>query len=138
MKKLLYLIGLLLAVPLVSLGATFLFPSQGGLGTSTPPTYGQIPVGTAAGIYVPTATSSLGISGSGSNSVSDWLKQLNFGRLMLTASTSIDYWAKLGLYASSTLIVNGPASFVVYLVGGILTNYTIKTGFLLVFTNNFY
>jgi len=40
-------------------------PTRGGLGTSTPPTYGQIPVGNANGTYTLTSTSSLGITGSG-------------------------------------------------------------------------
>lgn len=40
-------------------------PSQGGTGTSTPPTYGQILVGNSQGTYTLTATSSLGITGSG-------------------------------------------------------------------------
>lgn len=37
-------------------------PAQGGLGTSTPPSYGNVPVGNAQGTYTLTATSSLGIS----------------------------------------------------------------------------
>lgn len=41
--------------------ATILFPSGGGLGTSTAPTYGKIPVGNAGGTYTLTATSSLGL-----------------------------------------------------------------------------
>jgi len=45
-------------------------PSQGGTGTSTNPTYGQILVGNAQGTYTLTATSSLGITGgSGSGTV---------------------------------------------------------------------
>jgi len=42
-------------------------PSQGGTGTSTNPTYGQMLVGNAQGTYTLTATSSLGITGSGSS-----------------------------------------------------------------------
>lgn len=40
-------------------------------------------------------------------SSSDWLKQTNFGVLNLTASTTIPYWAKDAIYASSTLQVQG-------------------------------
>lgn len=40
-----------------------LAPSGGGTGTSTNPTYGQVPVGNANGTYTLTATSSLGIVG---------------------------------------------------------------------------
>lgn len=63
------LIGLLLACTLVAhASSTYLFPVGGGLGTSTPPTYGQIPVGNANGTYSLTATSSLGITGGSSSS----------------------------------------------------------------------
>lgn len=42
-------------------------PTNGGTGTSTPPTFGQLLVGNAGGTYTLTATSSLGLeSGSGS------------------------------------------------------------------------
>lgn len=40
-------------------------PTQGGTGTSTAPTFGQLLVGNASGKYTLTSTSSLGISGSG-------------------------------------------------------------------------
>lgn len=43
-------------------GATVLFPTGGGTGTSTPPTLGQILVGNSGGTYTLTATSSLGIT----------------------------------------------------------------------------
>jgi hypothetical protein len=44
-----------------SLGATVLFPTGGGTGTSTAPTYGKLLVGNAQGTYTLTATSSLGL-----------------------------------------------------------------------------
>ncbi len=50
-------------------------------------------------------------TGCGSSSAADWVKGTNFGVLTLTASTTIPYWAKSAIYASSTLIVNGPANF---------------------------
>ncbi len=40
---------------------TYLFPGGGGTGTSTPPTYGKVLVGTSAGVYQLQATSTLGI-----------------------------------------------------------------------------
>ena len=46
------------------LGATYLFPSGGGTGTSTNPSYGQLLVGNSGGTYTLTATSTLGL-GSG-------------------------------------------------------------------------
>lgn len=54
-------IGLILAMAGVARGATVLFPSGGGTGTSTSPAYGQVLVGNAGGTYTLTATSSLGI-----------------------------------------------------------------------------
>ena len=52
------------------LGSTYLFPSGGGTGTSTNPSYGNMLVGNADGTYTLTATSSLGIvSGGGSGTV---------------------------------------------------------------------
>jgi len=41
------------------LGATYIFPYDGGTGTSTSPTYGDILVGNAGGTYTLTATSTL-------------------------------------------------------------------------------
>lgn len=53
---------LALAVPVL---AAYM-PSQGGTGTSTPPTYGQMLVGNAQGTYTLTATSSSGLGPAGS------------------------------------------------------------------------
>jgi hypothetical protein len=47
-------------------GSTILYPSGGGTGISTAPTYGNILVGNAGGTYTLTATSSLGITGGSS------------------------------------------------------------------------
>ena len=87
----------------IKLGATFLFPSGGGTGTSTNPSYGQMLVGNSGGTYTLTATSSLGIT----EISPDWLKQTNYGVLNLTASTTIPYWAKDAFYASSTSVFQG-------------------------------
>lgn len=43
-------------------GASVLFPYQGGTGTSTPPTFGDVLVGNANGTYDVVATSTLGIT----------------------------------------------------------------------------
>src|SRR3990167_4945817 len=43
----------------------------------------------------------------GGGGVSDWLKETNYGVLTLTASTTIPYWAKDAIYASSTIIATG-------------------------------
>ena len=91
----------------IKLGATFLFPSGGGTGTSTNPSYGQMLVGNSGGTYTLTATSSLGIT----EISPDWLKQTNYGVLNLTASTTIPYWAKDAFYASSTSVFQGLATF---------------------------
>jgi hypothetical protein len=49
--------------------SSILAPFQGGTGTSTAPTLGQILVGQSNGTYGPQATSTLGISGGGSGTV---------------------------------------------------------------------
>lgn len=61
--------------------ATVLFPTGGGTGTSTPPTYGKLLVGNSAGTYTLTATSSLGISASpgGSNTQVQFNDSGSFG-----------------------------------------------------------
>ena len=56
-------LGFLLGVALPVYGATLLFPTGGGTGIGTQPTYGQILVGNVGGTYTLTATSSLGILG---------------------------------------------------------------------------
>lgn len=50
-----------LAVFGIAKGASVFFPYQGGTGTSTVPSAGQVLVGQAGGIYAPQATSTLGI-----------------------------------------------------------------------------
>jgi hypothetical protein len=45
-----------------------------------------------------------------SGASSDWVKETNYGTLNLTASTTLPYWAKDSIYASSTLIVQGLAT----------------------------
>lgn len=52
---------------------TVLYPGGGGTGTSTSPIYGQVLVGNSGGTYSLTATSSLGISGSGGSTASTTL-----------------------------------------------------------------
>lgn len=61
-----FLVSVIILVGYVgfSQAATILFPSGGGTGTSTTPTYGKMLVGNASGTYTLTATSSLGISSS--------------------------------------------------------------------------
>jgi hypothetical protein len=62
MKKLLYTLGgLLLGITLSAQAASILFPYQGGTGTSTVPSTGQVLVGQSGGNYAPQATSTLGL-----------------------------------------------------------------------------
>jgi len=60
---------------------------QGGTGTSTKPTYGQLLMGDGSGLYILTSTSSLGIS-SGSSALAD-LTDVNLTAL---ATGAILYW----------------------------------------------
>ena len=53
----------LLLIPSVVTSATILFPTGGGTGTSTAPSFGQLLIGNNSGGYNLVATSSLGISG---------------------------------------------------------------------------
>ena len=82
----LILSSLLSASPL---NAQVVYPNRGGLGTSTPPTYGQIPVGNANGTYTLTATSSLGITGSGSGGASHWATSTNLTSIYPAGATSV-------------------------------------------------
>ena len=54
--------GLPILIPEQQIGATILYPSGGGTGTSTNPSYGKILVGNAGGTYSVVATSTLGIT----------------------------------------------------------------------------
>ena len=118
MKKYLYLITFLLAViiiPHLSLAdsPSVWFPTQNYIK----------PVSNSWGLLVPgiatSTTGCLSVSASGWISASgsacgssggaspDWLKQTNYGVLNLTASTTIPYWAKDAIYASSTITASG-------------------------------
>src|SRR3990167_6404948 len=59
------IIGAILASVLVVMAVEprVFFPFQGGTGTSTTPTLGQVLVGQTGGIYAPQATSTLGLGG---------------------------------------------------------------------------
>lgn len=93
-----------LAVALSASGASVLFPTGGGTGTSTKPTAGQVLVGQSSGIYAPQATSTLGITSS------QWT----------TTSTGIFYNGNVGLgtsVLSYPLTVNGTSSQTRILLG---------------------
>ena len=51
-----------------------------------------------------------GADGGGGGAAADWVQEVNFGVLNLTASNTIPYWAKAGINASNTLVVNGLSS----------------------------
>jgi hypothetical protein len=68
-------------------GAAAYAPAVGGTGTTQKPNYGQILVGTAAKVYVPTATSSLGLP--------------TFADIRFS-TTSANYWSSFGLGFSTT------------------------------------
>ena len=88
-----------------NLGATYLFPSGGGTGTSTNPSYGQMLVGNANGTYDVVATSTLGIGGAGTGTV-----------------TSVDMSVPTGLTISGNPITTAGT-----LALGIDTGYQILT-----------
>lgn len=61
-KTILSVLSGILAVPLLASALSVYLPFQGGTGTSTIPSIGQVLVGQSNGTYAPVATSSLGIT----------------------------------------------------------------------------
>lgn len=99
MKKLFYIgawIGIIIIIALLfyrsgahTFGAfSVTQPIQGGTGTSTKPNYGEVLVGNSNGGYDLTATSSLGISSTGTD--------------VTFSTTSANYWSSLGNGFSTT------------------------------------
>lgn len=82
-------------------GATVLFPSGGGTGTSTAPTYGKVLVGNAGGTYTLTATSSLGITSSGGATLISTSTVPTVGQLSYW--TGNGYPSTLGSVATGTI-----------------------------------
>lgn len=107
------MVGSVLTGTIVARAATILFPSGGGTGTSTAPSYGQVLVGTATGIYTPTATSSLGISGGGASLTGSTGQVAYFSSTNTAAGTSTVFIATTGKVGIGTttppslLTVNG-------------------------------
>ena len=92
-----------------NLGATVLFPYQGGTGIGTVPSYGQMLVGNSGGAYTLTATSSLGISASGGSNWIDydnWLKPSSTSGIVVNASSTITELYSDISYATTSLIDN--------------------------------
>lgn len=105
------------------------FPARGGTGTSTIPSYGQVLVGNGAGIYAPTATSSLGITADvsvtyplqtsggvvsllfGTTTANSWSLQNTFASLFATNASSTSA-------TSTNLAVTGAFNF----LGTTITN----------------
>lgn len=114
MKKLVALfVGVLIGWNSVAIGATILFPSGGGTGTSTAPSYGQLLVGNRGGTYTLTATSSLGITGtggggSGVGTVATSSLETKGGLPYWT--TTSGYPATLGSVATTTVSCSGSTS----------------------------
>lgn len=67
MKKILFT-ALFIIIPVSAFALIALPPNQGGTGTLTAPTIGQVLVGQLNGTYAPQATSTLGITGGGGGS----------------------------------------------------------------------
>lgn len=100
MKKLLFT---LLLLPTIVYGAVT-FPVNGGTGTSTKPTTGQVLLGNAQGLYDLVATSSLGIiSGISSLYASSTFSSFGYGSSTYYLATNPSNFLT-GLYASSTYI----------------------------------
>jgi hypothetical protein len=105
MKKLIATLLIGLAFPLVTSAAAFM-PVQGGTGTSTKPTFGQVLLGNASGLYDLVSTSSLGIgtsatlSGGVTNFLTYWTSPTTVGA---TSSPTVGFIIATSTTATSTL-----------------------------------
>ena len=126
MKNILYILLGIIVVPALVYSASVFTTRQGGTGTGTPPTLGQILLGNADGTYSPVATSSLGIVASGGSGNSAW----TIGNGLIYNATSSD---KVGIGTSTPvalLTVQGTTTVpfsslftVASSTGGILFNF---------------
>lgn len=119
MKKIFYIIlGILISsASLVYAANPVTFPINGGTGTSSIPTFGQVLVGNSGGTYTLTATSSLGISGgsgtnyftnSGSNTYLNTGSNLEAPYFTATSTTATSTFAgPLTLATTTTSSLNG-------------------------------
>lgn len=92
--------GTITGTTIASLGAPLPITS-GGTGTSTAPTYGKVLLGNSGGTYDLVATSSLGITNSGSSS---------FGQAFEIANSALSPTTTLGLLISASSTFNGGVS----------------------------
>ncbi|MEK9207965.1 MAG: hypothetical protein AAB922_05755 [Patescibacteria group bacterium] len=125
MKKLYTIIGIFAGI-ILGVGSTahavsYLFPYQGGTGTSTAPVYGQMLVGTSAGVYQLQATSTLGITstltGGSQGNVAYWTSSSalsNVATTTVSAGTGITFTGTPGyLIGGTNLTINATAATVV-------------------------
>jgi len=106
MRKYIAIITIIGLLPIYTFAQTVLFPNRGGTGASSIPTYGQVLVGNSSGTLTLTATSSLGIVGSGTGSVTSVSTNngLTGGPITTTGTIGID---TTGLSARSLVSWNG-------------------------------
>ena len=105
MKKYLILIIIFLLSGSIAYSAGCIFPIQGGTGTCTKPTFGQILVGNSGGTYTLTATSSLGLlsGGGGVNMLTYWTGNNSIGA---TSSPTFTSFTATSTTATSTVAGN--------------------------------
>ena len=115
MKKLFIILGFVLGAGFSVQAASVFFPYQGGTGTGSVPTYGNILVGNANGTYTLTATSSLGIVGAASSPGG------SSGQVQYNGSGSFAGVATTTLSPGTNVTFTGTPG---YLIGG--TNLTIN------------
>ena len=125
--------GLFLGIGLTVQAATILLTTGGGTGTSTAPTYGQMLVGTSAGVYQLQATSTLGITasltGGSQGNVAYWTSASalsNVATTTVTAGTGVTFTGTPGyLIGGTNLTINASAGTV---VGTVSTSSTPTIG----------
>ena len=109
MKKILSIIIGLLMIP-SSVFASTLVTSQGGTGTSTKPTLGQVLVGRSDGTYAPVATSSLGIS-AGSSFSTNPFQATYFTATSTTATSTFPIASSTCFWNGSSCLTSGGTNF---------------------------
>lgn len=107
-RKLSYIgIGLLVAVPFGAYALSVSLPEQGGTGTNTVPSYGQVLVGDGNGVYQPVATSTLNITASAVPNVTYTSSSgTNYYQASSTPTDNLSWFFKNGFVSNASSTVN--------------------------------
>lgn len=129
MKNLILIASLVaLLLPLPTSGQV-VFPNRGGLGTSTAPSYGQVPVGNGLGTYSPMSTSSLGIVGFSTTTADNWLSSKTTDNLAEGSTNKYytDAMCRAAISTTATGLTYTPLTGVLSLTSGWTIPLTAST-----------